>query len=241
MLSKFIIQKNLSCFYQISQRFLSSLSRYYICDTSVIEAYQTNQKLKAIIDRQEHQYYYYDDKKTKQHQQIPTAFKQISADSQIPENAHYLVSSSSNDSTKKISIEDFIDITLWNNFGQGKFPGLLGMEILSISHGYVSCQLHAREELLAPNGYLHAGVVVTVADTACGYGCVKSKPSDAKLFTTIELKSNFLGTIKPPSVLSCEARLIHGGKTTQIWDAQVKDAQKNKLIAIFRCTQLLIY
>ena len=115
------------------------------------------------------------------------------------------------------------------------------MEVLSIFKGHSTCQLKVREELLAPNGYLHAGVVVTLADTACGYGCLYSKPSEAKLFTTIELKSNFLGTVKPPAIVRCEARLIHGGKTTQVWDAEVKDLEKNKTIAIFRCTELLIY
>ncbi len=110
-----------------------------------------------------------------------------------------------------------------------------------MTHGSVTSQLKIREELLAPNGYLHAGAVVTLADTACGYGCLNSKPPQAKLFTTVELKSNFMGTVKPPAVITCEARLVHGGKTTQVWDAEVKDLEKKKTIAVFRCTQLIIY
>lgn len=150
-------------------------------------------------------------------------------------------SSTSDSTTNKISIDEFINITWWNDRSKNKFPGLVGMEFLSISDGYVSCQLKVREELLAPNGYLHAGVVVTLADTACGYGCLNCKPPQAKLFTTVELKSNFMGTVKPPALIKCEARLVHGGRTTQVWDAEVKDSEKNKLIAVFRCTQLIIY
>ena len=61
---------------------------------SVIEAYQKNQKLKEIIDRQEHQYYFHDDTKTNQQQQeIPAVFKQISARSQLPEKVQHLVRS----------------------------------------------------------------------------------------------------------------------------------------------------
>jgi len=142
---------------------------------------------------------------------------------------------------RRSSLDEFIELTFWNERSKGKFPGLLGMDFLSIKHGYVKCQLRTREELLAPNGYLHAGVVVTLADTACGYGCMKSKPSDSILFTTIELKSNFMGTVKPPTVITCEAHLSHGGRTTQVWDAEVKDSEKNKKIAVFRCTQLIIY
>ena len=139
------------------------------------------------------------------------------------------------------SIDQLVQTTFWNDFSKAYFPGLVGLEILAVREGYVLCQLQVRDALLAPNGYLHAGVVVTVADTACGYGCVKSKPEAAVSFTTIELKANFVGTVKPPALITCEARLLHGGKTTQVWDAHVKDAAKEKLIATFRCTQLMIY
>jgi hypothetical protein len=90
MFSRFLINKNLPFFQQTSYRLLSSLSKNYICDSSVIEAYQTNKKLKSIIDRQEHQFYYFVDKKIQQ-QQIPTVFKQIPDNSHPPENAHYLI------------------------------------------------------------------------------------------------------------------------------------------------------
>jgi len=234
MFSRFITNKNLRF-----SRLLSSLSKNYICDTSVIEAYQTNEKLKSIIDRKEHQFYYHADKQIKQ--QPPSIFKQIPIDSHLPENPHYLTNSTSDQIKNKTTVDEFIKITQWNDRGKGRFPGFVGLEILSMSHGYVYCQLKTRDELMAPNGFLHAGVVVTFADTACGYGCVYSKPSQAKLFTTIELKSNFMGTVKPPTVITCEARLVHGGKTTQVWNAEVRDSEKNKLIAVFGCTQLIIY
>lgn len=134
-----------------------------------------------------------------------------------------------------------VTVTRFNERSHGRFPSLIGLEVIAMRPGFASMQLKIREELLAPNGYLHAGVVVTLADTACGYGCIYSKPANAKSFTTIELKSNFMGTAKPNSVLNCEARLVHGGKTTQVWDAEVREAEKNKLIAAFRCTELLIY
>ncbi|CAF1393874.1 unnamed protein product [Rotaria sordida] len=224
MFSLLIINRNLRNLQQISCRLLSSLSKNYICDSSVIEAYHTNPQLKSIIDRQEHQFYYHADSKIKQ--ELPSVFKQISSGSHSPKKPYYLTNSTSENTidhttSNKISIDEFIKITPWNDRGKGKFPGLIGMEILSMSHDYVSCQLKIREELLAPNGYLHAGVVVTLADTACGYGCMYSKPSKAKSFTTIELKSNFIGTAKAQAVLTCEARLIHQGKTTQVWDAQM--------------------
>ena len=93
---------------------------------------------------------------------------------------------------------------------------------------------------LAPNGYLHAGTVVTLADTACGYACIANLPEGASSFTTIELKSNFLGTARE-GVIECEAKAVHAGRTTQVWDALVKHRDTGKLIATFRCTQMILW
>jgi 1,4-dihydroxy-2-naphthoyl-CoA hydrolase len=93
---------------------------------------------------------------------------------------------------------------------------------------------------LALNGYLHAATVVALADTACGYGCVMSLPEGASGFTTAELKANFIGTAREGGV-SCDARLVHGGRTTQVWDAEVKSEAAGKAIALFRCTQIILY
>jgi 1,4-dihydroxy-2-naphthoyl-CoA hydrolase len=95
-----------------------------------------------------------------------------------------------------------------------------------------------RPELLAPHEFLHAGAVVTLADTAAGYGCLASLPAGAASFTTIELKANFLGTAREGRLL-CEAVRVHGGRTTQVWDATVW--HDGKTIALFRCTQLVLY
>ena len=96
-----------------------------------------------------------------------------------------------------------------------------------------------RPEFLAPNGYLHAATVVALADTSCGYGTLASLPEGATGFTTIELKSNHLGTAREGS-LTCTAQLAHGGRRTQVWDAEVRDGASGAVIALFRCTQMLI-
>ena len=122
----------------------------------------------------------------------------------------------------------------------GTLPGLLGIEFTGIEQGRIRCRLPVRPDLLAPNGYLHAGTVVAMADTACGYGTISHLPPGANLFTTIELKTNFLGTAVA-GVIECEATLAHGGRTTQIWDAIVRDPAQDRTLALFRCTQLILY
>jgi 1,4-dihydroxy-2-naphthoyl-CoA hydrolase len=127
-----------------------------------------------------------------------------------------------------------------NERGVGSLPGLIGIEITRAERGSLASRLELREELLAPNGYLHAATVVALADTSCGYGTFVNLPEGAEGFTTIELKSNFLGT-KRSGAIRCEATLVHGGRSTQVWDATVAGEDGGKPIALFRCTQMILY
>ena len=127
-----------------------------------------------------------------------------------------------------------------NARSQGTLPGLIGIEFTGIEPRLAISHLTLRPELLAPNGYLHAAVVIAIADTTCGYGTFYGLPEGAHSFTTIELKSNFLNTAREGTI-ACVAMRVHGGRTTEIWDAQVTDESSGETIALFRCTQLIIY
>jgi len=127
-----------------------------------------------------------------------------------------------------------------NERGVGTLPGLIGLEITQAERASLASRLELRDELMAPNGYLHAATVVALADTSCGYGTFVNLPEGAEGFTTLELKSNFLGT-KREGAIRCEATLAHGGRTTQVWDATVADEESGKPIALFRCTQMILY
>lgn len=122
----------------------------------------------------------------------------------------------------------------------GRLPGLLGFRVVSLEEGRLEAELDIREQLLAPNGYLHAASVVGLADTACGYGCLAHLPQKAKGFTTIELKSNFIGTALEGTIAAV-ARPAHLGGSTQIWDAIVTRKSDGNTIALFRCTQMILY
>ena len=124
--------------------------------------------------------------------------------------------------------------------GARLFPGLVGVDVVEARDSLVLAKLELREEHLAPNGYLHAGSIVTLADTACGYGCVLNLPDGASGFTTVELKANFVGTAQKGEI-ACRASLRHAGRTTQIWDAEVERTSDGRAIGLFRCTQLILY
>jgi 1,4-dihydroxy-2-naphthoyl-CoA hydrolase len=138
---------------------------------------------------------------------------------------------------------DFISVRTpekFNSIGARKLPGHLGIIITEVSASRVSGELGVVESVMAPNGYLHAGTVVTLADTLSGYGCVANLPGDAAGFTTIELKSNHLGTARDGTIVGV-ATPLHRGRTTQVWDAVVTHKESGRTLAVFRCTQMILY
>lgn len=129
---------------------------------------------------------------------------------------------------------------VFNGRSQGHLPGLLGLQILTMTEQGVESRLEVRKDLMAPNGFLHAATVIALADTSCGYGCVAQLPQGASGFTTLELKANFLGTTREGAI-RCRARPVHLGRTTQVWDAEVSVEGADRKIAFFRCTQMVLW
>jgi len=128
----------------------------------------------------------------------------------------------------------------FNELSGGRLPGLFGLDVLRVKRGELDARMDLKPEFMAPNGYLHAGTVVAMADTCCGYGCLASLPEGMTGFTTSELKSNFIRSTGPEDALRCEARLQHAGRTTQVWDAAVTRESDGKVLALFRCSQYLL-
>lgn len=128
----------------------------------------------------------------------------------------------------------------FNRRGEPFLPGHLGITVTGVGDKSLNAEMEVRQLHLAPNGYLHAGSVVTLADTACGYATIANLPEGSVSFTTIELKSNFLGTARE-GVVECEATAVHTGRNTQVWDALVRHRDTGKLIATFRCTQMILW
>jgi 1,4-dihydroxy-2-naphthoyl-CoA hydrolase len=127
----------------------------------------------------------------------------------------------------------------WNAAGREYLPGHLGITFIKVEADEVVATFEARKALGAWNGYLHAGAVVTLADTCCGYGTVRSLPAGAAGFTTIELKSNFFSSAREGKIV-CTARPLHQGRTTQVWDASIVP-EGGRRIAQFRCTQMILW
>jgi uncharacterized protein (TIGR00369 family) len=124
---------------------------------------------------------------------------------------------------------------------KGTLPGELGIEWEEVATGRASGHFTVTRGHMAPNGFLHAASVIALVDSACGYACVASLPDGTTGFTTIELKANYLGTAREGDVVAGTARLAHAGRTTQVWDAEAVNQTTGKTMALFRCTQMVLY
>ena len=124
--------------------------------------------------------------------------------------------------------------------GEGRLPGFIGIEVVAVEPRRISVRLPLRPEHLAPNGFLHGATVVALADTACGYGALAHLPAGATNFTTVELKTNYFGTVREGAVL-CDATPVHLGRSTQVWDAEVRSEGNAQRLALFRCTQMILW
>lgn len=141
-----------------------------------------------------------------------------------------------------MSLRPDIDLAYLNGYSRGHLPELLGIRIAELQERYLRAEMPLRAELMAPNGFLHGGSVVALADTAAGYACRAHLPEGAEGFTTLELKTNFLATAREGRI-EAEARAIHLGRSTQVWDVQVFHPREDgrRELALFRCTQLVLY
>jgi 1,4-dihydroxy-2-naphthoyl-CoA hydrolase len=139
-----------------------------------------------------------------------------------------------------MKLRDGMTPDYFNAFGAQRLPGLFGLQTLRVAPGELAMRMQIQPQFLAPNGFLHAATVIALADTCSGYACLAHLPEGAQNFTTIELKTNFLGTARD-GTLEAVARAAHLGRTTHVWDATVTDVATNKTVALFRCTQIILW
>jgi uncharacterized protein (TIGR00369 family) len=127
------------------------------------------------------------------------------------------------------------------DFYRSGLPGFLDVEISAVEPGCVEARVALRDELMqTAGGILHAGTVIAFADSLAGWGCLASLPEGADAFVTGELKANMVASARQPDALTGVALLVHGGRSTQVWDVTVARESDGRVLAHFRCTQHLL-
>jgi uncharacterized protein (TIGR00369 family) len=131
----------------------------------------------------------------------------------------------------------------FNALGRDGLSGRLGIVVTAFAtgpHPSLTLRMQVEPNHHAPHGFLHGGAIAVMADTACGFGCLGNLPEGVRNFFTVESKTNHLGAVRE-GLLECTARARHVGRSTQVWDAEVTEVASGKLVAMFRCTQMLLY
>ena len=126
-----------------------------------------------------------------------------------------------------------------NDFAAAKHPGFVGVELTACTAEEVRGSMVVTEPVVAGTGFLWAPVVITLADWLCAAGMSPNLAPDES-FTTVELKTNFLGSASLGETVTGIARPAHRGRTTHVWDVEVRNADRDRVIALFRCTQMIL-
>ena len=134
--------------------------------------------------------------------------------------------------------DTWLNPEFWATRLEDNLPGLLGITAIETTRERMVLELEIRKDHMAPNGFLHAGTVVTLADTATGFSTIANL-REGQGFTTIELKSNFFSTALKGRIRA-ETSAIHLGRSTHVWDAEVTSLETGKRLALFRCTQMVL-
>ncbi len=126
-----------------------------------------------------------------------------------------------------------------NEFARDRHPGIVGIEVLHCTKDEVRGRCDVTHELVAGTGFLWAPVVITLADWLCAAGIGEHLGPDQS-FTTVEIKTNFVGTVREGGAIKGRAWPVHTGRTTHVWDVEVRDEANDRLTALFRCTQMVL-
>ena len=118
-------------------------------------------------------------------------------------------------------------------------PGRLGCVFDSCAPHEVLGHIDVTNTLIAGTGYLFAPAVIALADTCAAIGCGLNIAPGAS-FTTIELKSNFLSSAREGERVTCRCVPVHLGGRTHVWDATVTNESTGRVMALFRCTQMVL-
>jgi 1,4-dihydroxy-2-naphthoyl-CoA hydrolase len=118
------------------------------------------------------------------------------------------------------------------------FPGLMGVRLTALAPDRVVAEMPVRADLCTGGGILHGGAYMAFADTLGAVGTVLSMGT-GKRTTTTDSSTKFIAGAKLGSTVTGEAVALHRGRTTQVWQTSIRNAD-GKLCALVTQTQLIL-
>jgi uncharacterized protein (TIGR00369 family) len=123
-------------------------------------------------------------------------------------------------------------------FARQRVMETIGARLVRIDPGQVEIELDYREDLTQQHGYLHAGVVTIIVDSACGFAAYTLMPADSGVLT-VEYKVNFTAPARGARFLAV-GRVIKPGRTLTVCagEALATDGAEQKLVAMIQATMM---
>jgi uncharacterized protein (TIGR00369 family) len=125
-----------------------------------------------------------------------------------------------------------------DSFAKQTIMGLIGAELTRVEPGVIEITLQYRADLAQQHGYIHAGIITTIADSACGYAAYTLMPAGSDVLA-VEFKVNLLRPAKGETFVA-RAEVIKSGRTLTVVRADVhaSTGQERELIAIMQGTMM---
>jgi uncharacterized protein (TIGR00369 family) len=123
------------------------------------------------------------------------------------------------------------EIAVRESFARQSVMATIGARLTRIAPGELSIELAFRQDLTQQDGFVHAGIVATILDSACGYAAMTLVPAGARVLT-VEFKANFLAPARGERVVA-RASVVRSGRTLTVSqaDAFAVAAEKETLVA----------
>ncbi len=128
-----------------------------------------------------------------------------------------------------------------DSFARQAVMSTIGAALEAVAPGRAVVTIDHRAELTQQHGFLHAGIVATALDSACGYAAFTLMPADAAVLT-VEFKVNLLAPARGPR-LRCEAAVTKAGRTISVVDGravQLGDDGQESLVATMTATVMTV-
>jgi len=127
-----------------------------------------------------------------------------------------------------------------DSFGRQRFMTTIGARLVRVEPGEVDIELAVRDDLSQQHGFLHAGALATVADSACGYAALSLMPPGAAVLS-VEFKINMLAPAKGDRVVA-HGRILRAGKTITVCrgDVVAHSADGERLVATMVGTMMTV-
>lgn len=132
------------------------------------------------------------------------------------------------------------DARVRSSFAKQRLMTTIGATVAEVSAGRVALRLPFRDDLTQQHGFLHAGTIAALADSACGYAALSLMPADAAVLS-VEFKVNMLAPAKGDALIA-RAEVIRAGKTIMVCRADVVavTGKDEKLVAAMQGTMMVV-